>query len=289
MRYKDDRNLVERTLQGDKSAFSQLVTKYKSAVYSLAVHILKDFEDAKDIAQEAFLKAYVNLPKLRNPDRFAAWLNQITRSVAYNFLNREKEDGLISVEEISDEFSEDVPPQLQTRRKPQDEVEAKETIQFILAAFDRLSRTNRLTAMLFYMDGLTYDEIATFQDISVSTVKGRLHQARKQLREEVLSLVEQGLKFQAPGPEFVSSVMVLLKNLENSVSSINDVRIDALDTDDKGTKHVRIFAKRKGKFRIDTEDTLYVSDGKTVWQHEKRRGVLKINVTKHYVDDSGGS
>jgi len=80
MEHKDDRILVERTLQGDKTAFSQLVTKYKSAVYSLAVHILKDFEDAKDIAQEAFLKAYVNLPKLEHPDRFAGWLNKITRS-----------------------------------------------------------------------------------------------------------------------------------------------------------------------------------------------------------------
>lgn len=276
MERENDGTLVKRTRLGDKTAFSKLVTKYKPAVYGLAFYICQNLEDAKDIAQEAFLRAYVNLPKLEHPERFAPWLNQITRSVAYNFLSRERRDGLIPVDEIANDFSEDVPSQLQTSRRPQDEVEVKEMLQFILATFDRLSNTNRLTAMLFYMDGLTYEEIAAFQSISVSTVKGRLHQARKQLREGVLTLVEQGLKSQAPGPEFVSSIMVLLGKLENSVSSIHSVQIKALDTDGNGTKHVRISARRGGRFRIDMDDMLYVSDGKMVWQYERDRGVVHL-------------
>lgn len=276
MEREDDGILVERTLLGDKDAFSQLVTKYSSAVYGLAVYICQNFEDAKDIAQEAFLKAYVNLPKLRHPEKFAAWLNQIARSAAYNFVTRERKDGIISVEEMMDNLPEDTPSQLQMHRRPQDEIEVKEMIHFILTTFDNLSETNRLTAMLFYMDGLTYEEIAAFQSISIGTVKGRLYQARKRIREQALSIIEQGLKSRTPGPEFVSSVMMLLDKLENSMSSVHCVQIEALDTDDNRTKHVHISAKREGMFRIDMDDMLYVSNGEMVWQYEKKRGVVYL-------------
>jgi RNA polymerase sigma factor (sigma-70 family) len=74
----DDADLVSRARQGDRDAYTQLVERYRDAIYGLAFHELHDFEDARDVAQEAFIQAYLHLDQLRDPERFGPWLRQVT-------------------------------------------------------------------------------------------------------------------------------------------------------------------------------------------------------------------
>src|SRR5207248_8031312 len=74
----DDADLVGRARQGDAAAFTALVDRYREAIYGLAFHELHDFEDARDVAQEAFIQAFLHLDQLRDPDRFGPWLRQVT-------------------------------------------------------------------------------------------------------------------------------------------------------------------------------------------------------------------
>ena len=83
-----DEMLVKRTLKGDKDAFNQLVAKYQTRVYGLAVNILRNFSDAEDLAQEAFIRAYLSLHQLRDPAKFGAWLYRITQNLCRRWLQR---------------------------------------------------------------------------------------------------------------------------------------------------------------------------------------------------------
>ena len=82
----NDEELVNLCLLGDKEAFGELVTRYQGIVYGLAYYLVGNFEDAKDIAQEAFIRAYTQLSDLRDKSKFASWLKKVTFSVCMNWL-----------------------------------------------------------------------------------------------------------------------------------------------------------------------------------------------------------
>jgi len=87
-----DAELVQRTLQGDKNAFDRLVSKYQGAVYGLCLHLVGNFADAQDLAQEAFVRAYLELYQLREPSKFANWLYRVTANVCKMWLRKRKTD-----------------------------------------------------------------------------------------------------------------------------------------------------------------------------------------------------
>ncbi len=84
----DDSTLVQQSLNGNTDAFGALVKKYQSAAYGLAFHIVKNFADAQDLAQESFIEAYKNLEKLRDKSKFASWLKGITANVCKMWLRQ---------------------------------------------------------------------------------------------------------------------------------------------------------------------------------------------------------
>jgi len=134
---------------------------------------------------------------------------QITRSLCIDWQRKQVRRQEVSLGELA---KGDVQGSFAYLPKtPEEELERKEFVETILAALDNLSETNRLTTMMYYMNGLSYREIASFQGLSVSTVKGRLYQARKQLKKELIVLMETTLKSQAPGKDFTQTV---LKDLE---------------------------------------------------------------------------
>ena len=93
-----NRQLVERARGGDREAFGDLVERYRDMVYGLGYHLTRDFESARDLAQEAFVQAYLKLGQLRDPDGFSGWLRQITRNVHRN-LHRRREVSTVALEE----------------------------------------------------------------------------------------------------------------------------------------------------------------------------------------------
>jgi len=174
-----DEDLVRKCLNGEDSAYGFLVDKYKGAVHTLARKKLSNHHDAEEVAQEAFLKAYQNLPSLKEPNRFAGWLYVITANECCRRLKKRTREkvGLLSVKEIMYQTQSDYTAQ-QTKQQLRDSVDA-------------LPESDRTVIHLHYFGGLTCEEIGRFLGTSKNAVKMRLSRARKKLKEEMTQMLEQ--------------------------------------------------------------------------------------------------
>jgi RNA polymerase sigma-70 factor, ECF subfamily len=167
----EDALLVERCLQGDQLAFEQLVERHQKAVFNIAFRMASRFEDAQDIAQTVFLKAYQNLANFNGEHKFFSWIYRIAVNESINFVHRRKPQ----------EFTEEMhrSPDL----TPQEAMEASETEREIEAAMATLSAEYRAVIVLRHFEDLSYDEIARTLGISEKKVKSRLFSARRLLCE----------------------------------------------------------------------------------------------------------
>ena len=197
----NDEILVKQAMTGDKDAFGQLVQIYQGAVYGLCYHIVGNFADAQDLAQEAFVQSYQDLHQLREPAKFANWLNRVTRNICGMWLRR-RNSKIIPLDEVA--LGDFANPATST---PLEEIEAEEMHQFVRRAIDALSEKNQLTVTLFYMDGLSYQKIGDFLGVPVSTVKSRLHESRKQLKEELIKMVEKTFEKHKLPQDFADKVL----------------------------------------------------------------------------------
>ena len=182
-----DEAIVKRCLEGDRNAFSSLVAKYQNAVYGLCYHIAGNFADAQDLAQESFVKAYLELSQIRDPSRFARWLYSITLNVCKMWLRDRKGADNLPLEVAAQEIFAD-------SGLPAEHAEAEELRSSVMDAITSLSERNSLVVTLYYIDGLSYEEIGNFLSLSESAIKSRLHRARKQLREELISMMEDNFE-----------------------------------------------------------------------------------------------
>jgi RNA polymerase sigma-70 factor (ECF subfamily) len=180
----DDASLVARTLAGDQSAYAALVSRHESDVYHLALRYLRQREDAEDVVQEAFLRAYRALAQYDPTRPFGAWMHAITARLCIDFHRRRRvktvsltrpEEGSASEErewEIADPAEG---PETQTERG--DEAARLE------ALIDRLPPDYRLAILLRHSQDMSYEEIAEATGAPIGTVKARIHRARIMLRE----------------------------------------------------------------------------------------------------------
>jgi RNA polymerase sigma-70 factor (ECF subfamily) len=176
-----ERDLVVRARRGDTRAFGELVENYKRRAYYAALGLVGSHEDALDLSQEAFVRAFRAAHRL-DPDRpFYAWLYQIIRRLCFNFVRdrRTRRNRLQSarpwlVSEASSRASEDSP----ARR-----AEVKELRKRVRKAIETLSELERETLVLREFEGLRYREIADLLAIPIGTVMSRLYSARRHLAE----------------------------------------------------------------------------------------------------------
>lgn len=178
-----DEAIVKQCLEGDGNAFSLLIGKYQNVVYALCYHMVGNFADAQDLAQETLIKAYLDLFQLRDASKFAAWVHRITVNVCRMWLRTRRVNEDISLETLSQ-------GELAGGETPDEHIEAVELQLSIAEAIASPSEKNRLIITLYYMDGMSCDEIGSFLNLSRSAIKNRLMRARKQLREELISMVE---------------------------------------------------------------------------------------------------
>jgi len=200
-----DSDLVQQTLQGDKDAYGKLVTKYQAAVYGLCFHLVGNFTDAQDLAQEAFVQAYLSLHQLREPDKFASWLYSVTANICKMWLRKRRVE-ITSLDEVARkaELSSESP-------SPHEAVAKKEQRLAVQRAIASLSEKNRLAVTLYYMDGLSHKEISEFLDVSVNTLKSRLHRARLQLKEELIAMVEETFEEQKLPGDFSKELLEIIQ------------------------------------------------------------------------------
>jgi len=185
----NDEKLIDLCLSGDRNAFGELVTRYQRVVYRLAYRIIGNFEDAKDLTQETFIRAYTRLSDLREKTKFASWLKKITFSVCMNWLKAQGySDSALLEKEINEENIYEIPDPAPL---PAEQMEVEELRETVLKTINKLPETYRLPLTLYHFDGLSYQKVSESLDIPVSTVKWRLHQARRQLRKEMAGMVEK--------------------------------------------------------------------------------------------------
>lgn len=182
-----EQELITRAKQGDQDAFAQLVEANQNKIYSLAYRMAGNPEDAADLAQEAFLRAWRTLPSFQGDSSFSTWLYRLTSNLCIDFLRREKRRKTsVTVTSLDDEESAaptDVPDH---RFNPEDELERKELRDAVGQALLKLSDEHRQVLILRELDDLSYAEIAERLELSEGTVKSRIARARLSLRNILL-------------------------------------------------------------------------------------------------------
>ena len=184
MDQKTDTELVAKVREGDKEAFGYLVERYQQMVERIARKMIADDWIAHELAQESILQAYLSLQHLRDASRFKSWLYGITLNVCRSHLHDQQRD-ILSLETIIGGLHNDTVISLDDTVDPQTVAEEHDLHHLVLQAIDDLSSKDKQATLLFYYEQLTLQEIAALLDVSVGTIKGRLHRARKQLQERL--------------------------------------------------------------------------------------------------------
>ena len=179
-----DAILIEDVREGDMAALAALVEKYKRMAYRVAVKITNNHEDANDVVQDAFLKAYDSIHKFRMDSSFETWLYRIVVNLSINIVKRHKRRGECALsEEIIPQATQDVKRQVEFKNDPSIQAEKQELREWVTKAVDSLPVHHRTVVILHELEGLTHSEIASILNCSESTIRTRLHYARKRLRE----------------------------------------------------------------------------------------------------------
>jgi len=185
-----DEDLVRQAKDGDLAAFETLTTRYERRVYSLALRILRQQQDAEDITQQTFLSALEGLDRFRGEARFATWLLRITTFAALKVIRKRKGLDLVSLEAATEpqDDSGDIPhPEFiaDWRQSPEALVRRNEVRQQLETALAELNEPQRLVFLLRDVQGFSVKETAAALGISAANVKVRLLRARLQLREKL--------------------------------------------------------------------------------------------------------
>ena len=211
-----DGNLVRRVLDvGDNTAYSNLVERYQGHVYGLAFSILGNWADAQDVAQDTFIRAYVNLGTLENHEKFASWLRRIAFSTCMDFI-RQHRPGLFQQMGSPADLDQLQLPQLEA--PPQEVLEQMETAEAVLRAVAALPAKYRIPLTMFHLDGLSYQKVAEFLDVPLGTAKSLIHHAKRLLKPalaayapEVWPMVEEVFHEHKLHPSFNDRVQQMIK------------------------------------------------------------------------------
>lgn len=179
--------LIENAQKGDQDAFVELVNEHQRYVYNLALRILRDENEALDLAQETFVRAWSALPNFRGQSRFRTWLYRIATNLCYNRLPTLRRSLNELGEEIVEELSNPDPRSV----NPAYKLEKQELREYLFQAVDNLDEKYRLLIALRYQDELSYDEIASTLNLPLGTVKTGLFRAKARLRSALENYEEE--------------------------------------------------------------------------------------------------
>lgn len=176
---------LERLRSGDRQEFARLVETYSGVIYRLALKIVGNPQDAEDVLQEAFIKAFRHLPDFDGRSKVSTWLYRIATNEALMLLRRRKQ--VFSIDEPEAGGEEEQPPKeiVDWCCLPEDELMSAEARLHIDQAIDRLSPASKVVFLLREMEGLSTQETAEVLSLSETAVKTRLSRARLQMREQL--------------------------------------------------------------------------------------------------------
>ena len=179
----EEMDLVKRARKGDLAAYDDLVRRYQERIYATIYHMTSNHEDANDLAQEAFIKAFQALRSFKGGSSFYTWVYRIAVNRTINFLKQRKGRTQMSLDDL--DFNAEHDPDLValvSDKTPRRDVALAELQQKLNAAMQKLSEPHRLVVTLHDVQGLSHEEIAEIMDCNVGTVRSRLFYARQQLQ-----------------------------------------------------------------------------------------------------------
>jgi len=182
----DESELVGRAREGDAVAFGDLVRRYEGKIFRLAHHVTQNREDAEDVLQETFLKAYEHLDQFQGNSKFYTWLVRIAVNQGLMKLRKRKTDKSVSLDDTIDTGEDTMVREIAAWDEDPEERYSREELNTILdSAVQSLAAPYRSVFLLRDMEELSTEETAQILDLSVPAVKSRLLRARLQLREKL--------------------------------------------------------------------------------------------------------
>lgn len=175
--------LVRRARDGEMSAYDELVQRYQERIYATIYHMTSNHEDANDLAQETFIKAYQALKSFKGGSSFYTWVYRIAVNKTINFLKQRKNRVQMSLNDV--DFNAEHDPDLValvSDKTPRRDAGLAELQEKLNEAMQKLSDYHRLVVTLHDVQGLSHEEIAKIMDCNVGTVRSRLFYARQQLQ-----------------------------------------------------------------------------------------------------------
>ncbi len=178
-----DEELVTRSMGGDKASFDQLVVRWERPIYALAYRVLGREEDARDVCQETFLRAFRALPGFKGQAKFSSWLYRIALNLCRDWMRRQRRAPVSQIPEDMD------PVEMAGEQGPAESIETlvvrRELSAIVEVAMARLPEEQRTAIILKEYHGMTFQEIADLQGCPLSTVKTRLYQGLTVVRRHL--------------------------------------------------------------------------------------------------------
>jgi RNA polymerase sigma factor (sigma-70 family) len=176
----NDNELISRVLKGDQQAYAGLVNRYQNYVFTLTLRFTKNREDAEEVSQDIFIKAYRSLADFRGASKFSTWLYTIVNTTCITFLRKKR----MEVHSLDNEKVFDVADSLDSGMRA-NQVEQKSRVAMVNNAIEMLNPDDSEVLTLFYKGEQSLEEIAMILGIEANTAKVRLHRARTRLKEKM--------------------------------------------------------------------------------------------------------
>jgi RNA polymerase sigma factor (sigma-70 family) len=179
-------DLVKLARRGDLKAYDELVKRYQERIYATIYHMTSNHEDANDLAQESFIKAFSALKSFKGGSTFYTWLYRIAVNKTINFLKQRKNKYHLSLNDI--DFNAEHDPDLMaliSDKTPIRDVALSELQKKLNEALLKLSEPHRMVVVLHDVQGMSHDEIADVMDCNIGTVRSRLFYARQQMQGQL--------------------------------------------------------------------------------------------------------
>jgi RNA polymerase sigma-70 factor, ECF subfamily len=176
---------IKQVLKGDQSAYGEIVEIYKDKVFQLCYRILGNRHEAEDMAQEAFIRAYVNISSFNIDLKFSTWLYRIATNLCIDRIRKKKPDYYLDAEVSGTDGLTMYSQVASDTILPEDEVESLELQETIQREITKLPEKYRSVIVLKYIEELSLNEISEILDIPLGTVKTRIHRGREALRHQL--------------------------------------------------------------------------------------------------------
>jgi len=175
----DEYLLIDKILGGEQQLYAELVNRYKSYTYTIALKILENRPEAEEVAQDAFIKAFNSLKGFNRESKFSTWLYRIAFNTAISY-KRKRKASYQSIENTIVEYDQG-----------EDALERSDKKKYLALAMDKLNEADRLALNLFYLQEFSLEEIADITGMQANTVKVRVHRARQRLADELKLLLQK--------------------------------------------------------------------------------------------------